>query len=134
LNFGGIGGSLVSKLVKPTKIFCSRTPHESGVDQFLLSKTKAHIGAAAAGILAKTDATVWQKVRGLDSADRAFHQATELLALLIGDGCAQVLDLDQSLADEHDLGDFRVARKNEAARAADAAAWMRSAVLVPRVR
>jgi len=117
-----MGGSLVSKLVKPTKIFCSWTPNESGVDQFLLSKTKAHIGAAAAGILGKTDATVWQKVRGLDSSDRGLDQVAELLPLFVGDCGSQVLDLDQSLADEHDLGDFRVARKNEAARAADAGA------------
>jgi len=52
-----MGGSLVSKLVKPTKIFCSWTPNESGVDHLLLSKTKAHIRAAAARILGKTDAT-----------------------------------------------------------------------------
>ena len=30
----------------------------------------------------------------------------KFLALLVGDGGAQVLDLDQALADEDDLGDF----------------------------
>jgi len=48
---------------------------------------------------------VRQKVRRLDSADCAFDQATKLLALFVGDGGAQVLNLDQALADKDDLGD-----------------------------
>ena len=47
-----------------------------------------------------------QKVCRLDSTDCAFHQAAKLLALLVGDGGSQVLNLDQPLADEYDLSDF----------------------------
>jgi hypothetical protein len=38
--------------------------------------------------------------------DRVFHQATKFLALLVGDRGSQVLNLDQSFADEYDLSDF----------------------------
>ena len=36
LNFGSMGGLLVSKLVKPTKVFGSWPPHQSGIYQLLL--------------------------------------------------------------------------------------------------
>jgi hypothetical protein len=62
LNFGGIGGLLVIKLVKPTKVFSSWTPNYRGVGYFLLSKTEPDIRTAAAGILGKTDTAVRQKV------------------------------------------------------------------------
>jgi hypothetical protein len=55
-------GVLVIKLVKPTKIFCSWTPHQSGVGQFVLSKTKTDIRTAAAGVLRKTYTTMRKKV------------------------------------------------------------------------
>ena len=51
-----------------------------------------------------------QKFGGLDSADRAFHQMSKLLALFVGDGSAKVLDLDESPADKDylsDIGDTR---------------------------
>jgi hypothetical protein len=48
----------------------------------------------------------WE-VRRLDSTDRAFHQAAKLLALLLGDGSAQVLNLDKTLADKNHLSHFR---------------------------
>ncbi len=83
LNFGGMGGFLVIKFVKPTKIVCSRTPHESGVGQNLLSQTKPNIRTAAARVLGKTDAAVRQKVCRLDPADCALYQITELLTLLL---------------------------------------------------
>jgi hypothetical protein len=35
LNFGSMGGLLVSKLVKPTKVFGSWPTHQSGIDQLL---------------------------------------------------------------------------------------------------
>jgi hypothetical protein len=47
------------------------------------------------------------KVRRLNPTDRAFHQAAKLLALFLANNGAQVLNLDQSLADENDLGHFR---------------------------
>src|ERR1700692_2187450 len=73
----------VIKLVKPTKVVCSWAPHESGVRQYLLSQTKPHIRAAAAGILRKAYAAVRQKVCRLDAANCAFDQATKLLSLFL---------------------------------------------------
>ena len=35
--FGNMGGFLVVKLVKPTKLFCSRPTHQCALDQLLLS-------------------------------------------------------------------------------------------------
>src|ERR1017187_7863093 len=101
-----MGGFLVTKLVKPIKTVCSWTPHQGGVGQLLLSETKPHIWTTAAGILGKADATVRQKVRRLDSTDCAIHQATKLLALFLRYGGAQVLNLNQALADKYHLRDF----------------------------
>ena len=47
-----------------------------------------------------------QKVRRLDSPDRAFHQVAKLLALFVGDCSAQILNLDKPFADENDLCDL----------------------------
>jgi hypothetical protein len=44
---------------------------------------------------------------GLDSSDRVFCQLAELATLFVGDYGAQVLNLNQSLADGDDLGDLR---------------------------
>jgi hypothetical protein len=107
LNFGGIGGYSVTKLVKPIKILGSWTPHDSGVSHFLFSKAKPYIRPAAAWILGKADATVRQKVRRLDSPDRAFHQAAKLLALFVGDRGVEILHLDEPFTDEDDLRDVR---------------------------
>jgi hypothetical protein len=101
LNFGGIGRHSVTKLVKPIKTLGSWTPHDSGVNHFLFSKTKAHIRTAAAGILGKANAAVRQKVCRLDSPDRALHQAGKLPALFVGDRSAQILNLDEPFADEN---------------------------------
>jgi hypothetical protein len=94
LNFGGIGGFLVTKLVKPIKTVGSWTPYHRGVDHFLLSKTETYIRTGAARVLGKADATVRKKIRRLDSTDCALHQSTKLLALLVGDSGSQVLNLD----------------------------------------
>src|SRR5438045_944460 len=101
-----MGGSLVIKLVKPIKTLRSWTPYDSGVYHLLLSKTKPHVRTATTRILRKADATVRQEVCGLDSADCAFDQAAELLPLFVADGRAQILNLDQALADEHHLRHF----------------------------
>jgi hypothetical protein len=53
---------------------------------------------------------VRQKVRRLDSADCAFYQIAKFLALFLSDGGAQVLDLDQTLADKYYLGNLRNTR------------------------
>src|ERR1019366_1433563 len=105
-----MGGYSVCKLVKPIKILCSWTPHQAGVSHFLLSKAESNIRTGAAGILGKADATVGKELRGLDSSDRVLDQAAEFFALLIGNGGAQVLNLDQPLANENYLSDFRDAR------------------------
>ena len=51
LSFGGMGGSLVIKFVKPTKVFCSWAPHQGCVSHFLPSQAESLIWAAAEGIL-----------------------------------------------------------------------------------
>src|SRR5579864_2922805 len=107
LNFGGMGGSLVTKLVNPIKTVCSWTPHQRGVCQSLLSQTKPQIRTAAAGILRKANSAVRQKVSRLDAANGAFYQMAELLTLFLSDGSAQVLNVHQALPDEYHLGDFR---------------------------
>src|SRR5205823_6826125 len=40
LSLGSIGGSLVMKLVKPIKAFCSSPADQRGIHQFLASETK----------------------------------------------------------------------------------------------
>src|SRR5438105_14652097 len=94
------------KLVKPIKAFCSWPPDESGLDQLLPSETKPDIGTAAARVLGETHATVRQELGRLDLLDGGFDQLSELAPLLIADGGAQVLNLDQPLAYENHLGDF----------------------------
>src|SRR5439155_2123197 len=101
-----MGGSLVMKLVKPIKLFCSWPPDQGGLDQLLASETKPDIRTAAARVLWETDAAVGQELRSLDLPDGRFHQLPELAPLLIADAGMQVLNLDQPLAYEHHLGDF----------------------------
>src|SRR5437667_1626357 len=106
LSLGSIGGFLVMKLVKPSKIFCSWPPDESGFDQLLPSEAKPDIGAAGAWVLGETDAAVRQELGRLDLLDGRLDQLTEFAALLIVDGGTQVLNLDQALAHENHLSDF----------------------------
>jgi hypothetical protein len=110
LNFGGIGGFLVIKLVKPTIVFCSWSPYEGAFGKVLPIETKPHIRAAATRVLRKTDAAVGKKICGLDSADGVFYEAAELQSLFVGDGGSQVLNVHQSLANEHNLSNFGNAR------------------------
>jgi hypothetical protein len=49
---------------------------------------------------------VGQELRGLDPLDSILDQPAELLALLVGDGGSQVLNLGQPLTDEDDLSHF----------------------------
>src|SRR6201987_514480 len=100
-SFGNIGGLLVRKLVKQTKIV-SRTTDQSGIDHFRLSQTEADIRATGAGILRKPDAAVRQELRRFDPSDGIVDQSAEFVALLLGDGGTEILDLDQpALADEN---------------------------------
>jgi len=89
-----MGGLLVSKLVKPTKVFCSRTAHQSGIDQVLFSQTQSKVRASDARVLRKSDAAVGQELGGLNPSHGVFDQLTEFIALLIGDCGTQVLNLN----------------------------------------
>src|ERR1051326_4886946 len=105
-----MGGFLVSKLVKPTKVFCSWAPHQSGRGEFLPSQTKPHIGTRAARILRKPDAAVGQELRGLDSANRVVDQLPELLPLFVGNGRSEILNFREPLTNEYNLRDLGDAR------------------------
>src|SRR5207302_5069994 len=98
-----MGGFLVIKLVKPTKVFCSWPPHQSGVGKILPSETKPNVGTAGARVLREANAAVGQELGGLDPANRVFHELAEFLTLFVGNRGSQVLHLDQPLADEYDL-------------------------------
>jgi hypothetical protein len=105
LSFGGIGGYLVNKFVKQTKIN-SRLANNGGFDQIGLVEAEPEEGTGCARILWKADPAMWQEEPGLDPSDRVFDQSCELLPLLLGNGGPEVLDFDQTLADENDLGDL----------------------------
>src|SRR5438132_1885330 len=94
LSLGSIGGFLVIKLVKPSKMLCSWPPDESGLDQLLASEAKPDIGTAAARVLRETDPAVRQELGGLDLPDRRFDQLPELAPLVVTDRRTQVLNLD----------------------------------------
>src|ERR1019366_9897553 len=83
LSFGNIGGFLVSKLVKPTKVF-SRPPDHSFLRQFLPSQAPADVRTAGARVLRKADAAVGHEVTGLNSLDRVLNQAAKLPSLFVG--------------------------------------------------
>jgi hypothetical protein len=88
-----MGGILERKLVKPTKVICSWTPHQRRFGEILPPQTKTDVGAAGAGVLGKADATVGQELGCFDPSDRVLHQVAELFALLVADGCPEVLNL-----------------------------------------
>src|SRR5580704_18480595 len=99
-----MGGCLEIKLVKPIKI-PSRAANKRGFDQIRLPQAEPNVWAAGAGVLGKADAAVRQKLGSFDSSDGVIDQLPKLIALFVGDGGAEVLNLDQALADEDDLGD-----------------------------
>src|SRR3989441_8657148 len=90
LSLGSMGGFLEIKLVKPTKVFGSWPPHQSGLDQILPSQTKAYVRAAAAGVLRETNTAVGLELGGFDPPDGVFDQLAEFLALLLGNSRPQV--------------------------------------------
>jgi hypothetical protein len=109
-SLGSTGGFLVSKLVKPTKVFCSWASYETGFSRLRFPEAKPNIRAVAAGVLREANSTVSQEVAGLDSSNRVFCQLAELAPLFVSDRSAQILDLNQSLADEDGLSDLRDSR------------------------
>ena len=50
---------------------------------------------------------MWQELRGLNSADGVIDQLAEFVTLFFGDRGSQVLNFNQPLTDENNLGDFR---------------------------
>src|ERR1035441_8964793 len=79
LSFGGIGGYLVNKFVKQTKIN-SGFAHKAGLDQVALVEAEPDEWAGGARILWKADATVRQEQPGLDPSDCVLDQGCELLS------------------------------------------------------
>ena len=79
-----MGGFLVSKLVKPTKIFCSRAPHHGDVNQLLVSQAKpwARQGHVVQEFCPEANSTVSQELGGLDSTNGVLQELAEFLALL----------------------------------------------------
>jgi len=80
-----MGVFLVTKLVKPTKVFCSRTPHETGFSCLRFPEAKPDVRAAATGVLGEANPAVGQEVGGLDPPNRIVRQLAELATLFIGD-------------------------------------------------
>ena len=105
MSLGGIGGYLVNKFVKQTKVN-SRFAHEPGLDQVGLVEADSDEGAGRAWILWKADPTVWKEQPGLDPSYGVIDQRCELLTLFLSNSGTQILNLDQPFADENNLGDF----------------------------
>src|ERR1035441_2532993 len=105
LSFGGIGIGLKRKFVKQTKID-SWLAHECSFDQVGLVEAEPEEGAGGTGVLGKADAAMRQEQTGLDPSDRVIDQGCELLPLLVRNGGPEVLNFDQPLAYENDLGNF----------------------------
>src|SRR5208282_4379687 len=84
----------------------SRLAHECGLDQVGLVKAETDEGAGRARILWKADATMRQEQPGLDPSDRVIDQSCELLPLRVRNRRPEVLNFDQPLAHENNLGNF----------------------------
>ena len=69
-----MGGVLVRKLVKPTKVVCSWTPYERRFGQIRPPQTEADVGTASARILGEADAAVRQEFSRFDSSDGVLNQ------------------------------------------------------------
>src|ERR1019366_1761996 len=104
-SLGGMGGYLVTKFVKQTKID-SRLADQPSLHQIALVKTETEEGTGCTGVLGEADAAVRQEQSRLNPADRVVDQGRKLLPLLVGDGGPQVLDFHHALTDKDDLSDF----------------------------
>src|SRR5205814_4039047 len=102
-SLGSIGGFLVRKLVKHTKIFSSWAPHQPRFRQVFSPKTQANVGTAGAGVLGEADAAVGQKLGRFDPPDRILDKMTEFLTLFVADDGSKVLNLNQPLSNKHYL-------------------------------
>ena len=99
-----MGGVLVRKLVKHTKIFSSWAPHQPRLGQILSPQTQANVGTAGAGVLREADAAVGQKLGRFDPADRILDEMTEFLTLFVADDSPKILNLNQPLSNKDYLG------------------------------
>ncbi|MFY9908386.1 MAG: hypothetical protein WAK56_01020, partial [Candidatus Sulfotelmatobacter sp.] len=96
-----MGGFLVIKLVKPTKVFCSCTPYQGGCGEILPTQTEPNIRAATARVLRKTNAAVREELGGLNPVDSVFDDVSEFFPLLLGDRGSQILDFDLPFPHEY---------------------------------
>jgi hypothetical protein len=87
LSFGGIGGYLVNKFVKQTKIN-SGFAHKSRLHQIGLSEAEPEEGASCARILWKANAAMRQEEPGFYPSDCVIDQGGKLLPLFLADGGA----------------------------------------------
>ena len=67
-------------------------------------------GQVVHGFWGEANAAVGQEQPRLDPSDGVIDQGRELLALFVRNGGPEVLNFDQPLADENNLGDFVDAR------------------------
>jgi hypothetical protein len=104
-SLGGIGGYLVRKFVKQTKIH-SWLADKPGRHQIALVEAEPDKGAGCTRILGKADAALGQEQSRLNPANRVIHQSRKFFPLLIRNGGPKVLDLNRALTDEDDLSHF----------------------------
>src|ERR1019366_4262682 len=101
----GMGGHLVTKFVKQTKID-SRLADKASLHQIALVETQSEKRTGSTRILGEADAAVRQEQSRLNPTYRVVDQGLELLPLLVRDGGPRVLDFHHALTDKDDLSDF----------------------------
>src|SRR6185437_8678141 len=69
-SLGDIGGSLVRKLVKHTKVLRSWSTDQGSIHQRLFAQAKPNVRTGTAGILGKANSTVRQKLGRFDLLNR----------------------------------------------------------------
>jgi len=75
---GSIGGVLVIKFVKQTKVFCSWASYQRRFGQILPTQTEADIGTAGAGVLREPNTAVGKKLGGFDPANGVWPTIADL--------------------------------------------------------
>jgi len=105
LSFGGIGGYLVNKFVKQTKID-SWFAHEGSLNQGGPVEAEPDERARGARVLGEADAAVWKEVPRLDSPYSVIDECCKFLVLFVRNRSAQILDFNQPLTHENNLGNF----------------------------
>ena len=106
LSLGSMGGILVRKLVKPTKVVCSWAPYQRHFGQILPAQTESDIRTTGAWVLGKPNAAVRQKLGCFDPANGVLDQIAKFFSLFVANSGSEILNLDQPFADKHHLRDF----------------------------